>query len=113
MNTPRPTPDSPAVNPGYLRLVASVLRGRGYAVNALLAAAGLGDEAALAARVQPCSLREVDALVAAASHAGAGPGLGLQVGHAWTRAAPGPPAGPACARRCARWSATVRCATPA
>lgn len=82
MNTPRPTPDTPTVNPGYLRLMASVLRGRGFAVDALLAAAGLGDEAALAARAQPFSLREVDALVAAAAHAGAGPELGLQVGQA-------------------------------
>jgi AraC-like DNA-binding protein len=82
MNTPRPTPDSPAVNPGYLRLMASVLRGRGFAVDGLLSAAGLGDEAGLAARMQPCSLREVDALVAAAAHAGAGPELGLQVGQA-------------------------------
>lgn len=80
MNTPRPTPDSPTVNPVYLRLMASVLRGRGFAVDALLAAAGLGDEASLAARAQLFSLREVDALVAAAAHAGAGPELGLQVG---------------------------------
>ena len=82
MNTPRPTPDTPTVNPGYVRLMVSVLRGRGFAVDALLAAAGLGDEAALAARAQPFSLREVDALVAAAAHAGAGPELGLQVGQA-------------------------------
>ena len=90
MNSPRPTPDSPTVNPAYLRLMASVLRGRGFAVEALLAAAGLGDEAALAARARPCSLREVDALVAAAAHAGAGPDLGLHVGQALRVSTHGP-----------------------
>ena len=90
MNTPRPTPDTPTVNPGYMRLMAGVLRGRGFAMEALLAAAGLGNEAALAARTQPFSLREVDALVAAAAHAGAGPELGLQVGQALRVSTHGP-----------------------
>lgn len=80
MNTPRPTPDTPTVNAGYARLMASVLRGRGFDVPALLQSAGLGDEAMLAARQVPYSLREIDALVAAASRAGAGPHLGLEVG---------------------------------
>jgi len=90
MNTPRPTPDTPMVNAGYLRLMANVLRARGFAVDALLRAAGLGDEAALAARVQGCSLREVDALLAAAAHAGAGPELGLLVGQALRVSTHGP-----------------------
>ena len=90
MNTPRPTPDTPTVNPGYVRLMVGVLRGRGLAVDTLLAAAGLGGEAVLAARMQPFSLREVDALVAAAAHAGAGPELGLQVGQALRVSTHGP-----------------------
>ena len=82
MNTPRPTPDSPTVNVGYMRLMVTVLRSRGLDVAALLDAAGLGDEAALAARQTALSLREIDALVAAATRAGAGPFLGLDVGAA-------------------------------
>ncbi len=82
MNTARPTPDTPTVNAGYLRLMASVLRGRGFDLAALLHAAGLGDEATLAARQTAYSLREVDALVAVAARAGAGPFVGLEVGAA-------------------------------
>lgn len=82
MNTPRPTPDAPAVNAGYLRLMGSVLRNRGFDLAALLRQAGLGDEAALASRQAAYSLREVDALVAAAGSAGAGLALGLEVGAA-------------------------------
>lgn len=80
MNTLRPTPDTPTVHAGYARLMASVLRGRGFDLPSVLQSAGLGDEATLAARQAPYSLREIDALVAAALRAGAGPFFGLEVG---------------------------------
>lgn len=90
MNTPRPTPDTPTVNAGYARLMASVLRARGFDVAALLHSAGLGDEATLAARQAAYSLREIDALVAAALRAGAGPHFGLEVGAALRVSTHGP-----------------------
>jgi AraC-like DNA-binding protein len=90
MNSPRPTPDSPTVNAAYLRLLAAVLRSRGLDLPTLLQAAGLGDEAALAARQRPLSLREIDALVAAATRAGAGPFLGLELGESLHVSAHGP-----------------------
>jgi AraC-like DNA-binding protein len=90
MNPPRPTPDTPTVNAGYARLMASVLRARGFDVAALLRSAGLGDEATLAARQAPYSLREIDALVAAAQRAGAGPHFALEVGAALRVSTHGP-----------------------
>ena len=90
MNLPRPTPDSPTVNAGYLRLMLTVLRSRGMDVAALLDATGLGDEATLASRQTALSLREIDALVAAATQAGAGPFLGLDVGAALRVSSHGP-----------------------
>lgn len=90
MNPPRPTPDTPTIHAGYLRLMASVLRGRGFDVAALLRSAGLGDEAVLASRQTAYSLREIDALVAAATRAGAGPFLGIDVGAALQLSTHGP-----------------------
>lgn len=90
MNTPKPTPDTPTIHAGYARLLVSVLRGRAFDVAALLRSAGLGDEAMLAARQTPYSLREIDALVVAAMSAGAGPHLGLEVGSALRISTHGP-----------------------
>lgn len=90
MKTPRPTPDTPTINAGYARLMVSVLRARGFDVAALLHSAGLGEEATLAARQAAYSLREIDALVAAALRAGAEPYFGLEVGAALQVSTHGP-----------------------
>lgn len=90
MHLLRPTPDTPTIHAAYARLLASVLRAHGFDVAALLHSAGVGDEATLAARQAPCSVREIDALVAAAMRAGARMQLGLEVGAALRVSTHGP-----------------------
>jgi AraC-like DNA-binding protein len=72
--------DAPVLQPAYVRLLCEVLRKKGIDLSATLRDVGLGDWAALQARDELLSVRQINQVVAAAAAAGFDDRLALDVG---------------------------------
>ena len=72
--------DAPVLQPAYVRLLCEVLRKKGIDLSATLHDVGLGDWAALQARDELLSVRQINQVVAAAAAAGFDDRLALEVG---------------------------------
>jgi AraC-like DNA-binding protein len=84
------SPDSPVLQPAYVRLLCDVLRKKGVDLGQTLQHAGLGDLISLQSRERAVSVQQVAALVATARAAGFDDRLALDVGALFQVSAHGP-----------------------
>ena len=84
------SPDSPVLQPAYVRLLCDVLRKKGVEFGSTLQQVGLGDLASLQTLDRAVSVQQVAALVATAREAGFDDRLALEVGALFQVSAHGP-----------------------